>query len=253
MVLRAGGDKDRRLRPWHHMSCSFASGVVVQLTLSPLWVVKNNQQLGTYTSFFTGARKLWRSEGLRGFYRGITPGVLSAAQGGIQFLVYEEMRRLALAVQVKGQGAGSRDKQRARHGLGLLPVPVTMGITVLSKTAALLATSPLEVIKIRMRHVKSGEGYATVAEAASTIWNKEGVFGFYKGLGTNLIRLMPSQYVSAALLLAMFASARAAPNLTQTLPLLPNYRCITFVVYESVKEALLLRQESDTADTAAPP
>lgn len=49
---------------------------------------------------------IWRSEGLRGMYRGYLPGLAGTIHGGIQFMVYEELKQRGN----QWQGRGPNDK-----------------------------------------------------------------------------------------------------------------------------------------------
>jgi len=212
-------NRNERLSPLHHLMASFTSGVIVQLSLCPIWVIKNNQQLGNFNSFGEGVRHLYHKEGIRGFYRGLTPGIFSSIQGGVQFLVYEECRHLAIQSRHHRSDAGNYDRRGggkrkvARNDNEYLPVPITMACTIASKTVAMFVTNPIEVVKVRMRHVGAGIEYTNVYDSVRAIAKGEGIFGFYKGLRTNLIRLLPAQ-------------------------------CTTFTVYEGVKAHMLQKQQS---------
>ena len=165
-----------RLSPAHHLVASFVSGCIVQATLCPLWVVKVNQQVGIFPSFFSGLRTLYASEGVRGFYRGLVPGIWSCMHGAVQFAVYEEVKS-ALSVP------------------GLPPSVInTLAATFVSKTVATLVTSPIEVVKVRTRLASAGNS-AGVFETVTGILKSEGVSGFYRGVVPALVRLLPAQFL----------------------------------------------------------
>jgi solute carrier family 25 folate transporter 32 len=79
----------------------------------------------------------------------------------------------------------------------------TIIATVLSKSFATVLTSPIEVVKVRLRssRVRVDENVRGICRE---IYRKEGIRGFYKGVGTALIRILPGQ-------------------------------CLTFVTFETVK------------------
>ena len=41
-----------------------------------------------------GILRLWREEGIRGFYRGMIPAIFGVSNGAVQFMAYEEIRAL---------------------------------------------------------------------------------------------------------------------------------------------------------------
>jgi solute carrier family 25 folate transporter 32 len=157
--------------PIDHWSSSILASVAVQTALCPLWVVKLNQQLGQVDGFWPGLTKLWRKEGLRGLYRGLIPGYWSSLHLALQFVVYEELRKESFVAS---------------------PTLNTIVATVLSKSFATIMTSPIEVVKVRLRssNVSVNENIRGICRQ---IYRKEGITGFYKGVGTALIRILPGQ------------------------------------------------------------
>jgi solute carrier family 25 folate transporter 32 len=168
----------------HWISSVFAS-IAVQTLLCPLWVVKLNQQLGQVSKFWPGLISLARSEGVRGLYRGIIPGYWSSVHLAVQFVLYEEIKKFSF--------------------MDSLAVNTIIS-TVLSKSLATVITSPIEVVKVRLRSSKVSTR-ETVRSICRQIHAKEGAKGFYKGVGTALIRILPGQ-------------------------------CLTFLTFESVKRFL---------------
>jgi solute carrier family 25 folate transporter 32 len=168
-----------------HWTSSILASMAVQTILSPLWVVKLNQQLGHFESFSDGARQLMAKEGIRGFYRGLIPGYWSSSHFAIQFALYEDVRQRGIISNMALN---------------------TIFATVVSKTLAVVLTSPIEVVKVRMRssQVNLKENIRSIC---TQIWHKEGMRGFYKGVGTALLRILPGQ-------------------------------CLTFVTFELVKNIL---------------
>jgi len=90
-------------------ACGFAAGTIARLVIHPLDVVKKRFQVagfsrslaygqrvdaGAYKSFFAAVRTIARSEGVGGFYKGLTPSLIkSAPASAITFSVFEAARR----------------------------------------------------------------------------------------------------------------------------------------------------------------
>ena len=172
--------------PVDHWASSVLASMAVQTLLCPLWVVKLNQQLGNINGFWSGLNSLAQKEGVRGLYRGLIPGYWSSLHLAIQFVIYEELK--------------------TRTFVDSLTIN-TIIATVLSKSCATVLTSPIEVVKVRLRSssVRVGE---TITGICKQIYQKEGIRGFYRGVGTALIRILPGQ-------------------------------CLTFVTFETVKRMLV--------------
>ena len=145
---------------------------------------------GAYSSVFDGTRQLYQSEGLRGFYRGLVPSLFGVSHGALQFMAYEQMK--------KYQGARGSHPQKDLTNFDYL---VFSG---LSKLFAGSVTYPYQVIRSRLQTYDAGKNYTSARDVAVQVWKREGLSGFYKGLGPNLLRVIPSS-------------------------------CVTFLVYENIK------------------
>ncbi|KAF4759018.1 hypothetical protein FOZ63_015283, partial [Perkinsus olseni] len=165
---------------WNHLASAFAAGCAVQALLCPLWVVKVNVQLGVYPGGTAGCiRALYRTEGLSGFYRGLTPGLWGCTQGAVQFMVYEAMR----------------SKLQAYHGTEQLSPVDTMLATTIAKSASMIITNPITVLTVRMRDAGvRGYKYDNIWNSIRSILAKDGVLGFYRGVLVSLVRVMPAQW-----------------------------------------------------------
>jgi solute carrier family 25 folate transporter 32 len=66
----------------------------------------------------------------------------------------------------------------------------------LSKVFAGCVTYPYQVIRSRLQTYEAHIVYRGAVDAVGQIWAQEGVAGFYKGLGPNLLRVLPSTWVT---------------------------------------------------------
>ena len=168
--------------PLDHWVSSVFSSIVVQTLLCPLWVIKLNQQLGqSRGGFWSTGSHLYQTEGYRGMYRGLIPGYWTCSHLAVQFVLYEQLSSFL------GTGVTS-----------------TIFSTLVSKSIATVLTSPIEVVKVRLRSSKVSVA-ESIRSISVSIWRAEGLLGFYRGVGPALIRILPAQ-------------------------------CLTFVTYEWVKQ-----------------
>lgn len=203
------------------------------MATNPIWVIKtrlmsqsSSQSASNhlrspwqYRSTLDAARKMYRTEGIKSFYSGLTPALLGLSHVAIQFPLYE-----VLKAKFTGLGVGNTETEedRIQHYYGLAFA------IFLSKVCASTATYPHEVVRTRLQtqqrsapshssegiHFRGGlekpgehgrprggassDGmvntlrYRGTWQTCKTILAEEGWRGFYAGLGTNLIRAVPS-------------------------------------------------------------
>lgn len=160
---------------------------------------------------------MYRSEGILSFYSGLTPALLGLTHVAIQFPLYEIFKEKFTGI---GKGQKESDEDRSHHFYGLALA------VFLSKVCASTATYPHEVVRTRLQTQQRSaapptaqgmplrEGLTKVGDHGRTpglftpivselryrgtvqtcrvILMEEGWQGFYAGLGTNLIRAVPS-------------------------------------------------------------
>jgi len=201
---------------------SLCGGACSTMATNPIWVVKTRlmSQSSTHSSTsssrapwqyrgtFDAIRKMYRAEGIKPFYSGLTPAMLGLTHVAIQFPLYEVFKK-----EFTGLGGSESAADKAHHFYGL-----SLAI-FLSKVCASTATYPHEVVRTRLQTQQrslsahstektgdhgrppggpppkgavNGRIYRGTLDTCKTILAEEGWRGFYAGLGTNLIRAVPS-------------------------------------------------------------
>ena len=198
------------------------------MATNPIWVIKtrlmsqSSSRIATnhskapwhYKNTWDAARVMYRTEGLLSFYSGLTPALLGLTHVAIQFPLYEVFKEKFTGI---GKGQKETDEDRSHHFYGL-----AMAV-FLSKVCASTATYPHEVVRTRLQtqqrstSTPASQGmqmrenstklldhgrrlgfastdlrYRSTVQTCKTILMDEGWRGFYAGLGTNLIRAVPS-------------------------------------------------------------
>ncbi|KAL8674273.1 MAG: hypothetical protein Q9168_001340 [Polycauliona sp. 1 TL-2023] len=188
------------------------------MATNPIWVIKTrlmaqsntntaNNHLRPpwqYRNTLDAARKMYRAEGLLSFYSGLTPALFGLTHVAIQFPLYEVFKERFTGI---GAGMTETEEDRSHHFYGLALA------VFLSKVCASTATYPHEVVRTRLQtQLRSPSGtfsnnitpsrtngdhgrslpYRGTIQTCKTILLEEGWRGFYAGLGTNLIRAVPS-------------------------------------------------------------
>lgn len=147
---------------------------------------------GAYSSFTTGAKQILRTEGVAGFYRGLLPALFGVSHGALQFMAYEKMKiyRSKMAISAT---PGKPTTTATKRTLGNLDFFV---ISSFSKIFAGCVTYPYQVLRSRLQTYDAHLVYRGAGDAVAKIWAREGLAGFYKGLGPNLFRVLPSTWVT---------------------------------------------------------
>jgi solute carrier family 25 folate transporter 32 len=99
------------LTPWDNFSLAVCSGAAMVALTNPIWLIKlrmqlqmkkasealsrsqHPQQMELYTGMVDAARKIVRDEGFWALYKGSVPALLLTSHGGVQFVVYEFLRK----------------------------------------------------------------------------------------------------------------------------------------------------------------
>lgn len=124
--------------PYVHLTAAAIAGIVTGSVTNPIWVVKTRLQLATSQeaekrmmggSWHT-IKGIFRHEGIRGFYKGLSASYLGVTEGTIQWVLYEQLKKMSAGVE--GQGG-------IQEWVGML------GSAGTAKCVASLITYPHEV------------------------------------------------------------------------------------------------------------
>ncbi|MCO5576071.1 hypothetical protein L7F22_029878 [Adiantum nelumboides] len=218
----------------NHILSAMTAGMASTICTSPLWVVKTRFMDPTTKPYrHTGDAfvQIYKTEGLKGFYRGLLPSLFGVSHVAVQFPLYEsfkswarhqegvdeispgiiltcsssakmiasvltyphEVLRTRLQMQPRlVSGVGSSSITASQHR----SIYTAAGGRGASRPGRLAFLAPLLDRRRRpishLGNVNSGNRYTGVVQACSTIAREEGLRGFYKGMGVNLIRTVPS-------------------------------------------------------------
>ncbi|KAJ6567377.1 mitochondrial carrier domain-containing protein [Mycena vulgaris] len=201
--------------------CSAQASAVTAIMTNPIWVVKvrmfttRSDSPTAYRGVWHGFSSIVRSEGVLGLFRGTSLALFGVSNGAIQFVAYERMKRWGFELKKKQFELAGRPWTTDVDKLSNTAYSVMSGG---SKIAALAVTYPYQVVRSRIQNNATTHLYPTIPATIRRTWAQEGVRGFYRGLGTNLVRVLPGT-------------------------------CVTFVVYENI--AWLLRSTAAKRDQAA--
>jgi solute carrier family 25 folate transporter 32 len=185
----------------HYMYCAFTAGSLTGLVTNPIWVLKTRMlsssatDPGAYSSMLQGARSILVTDGIKGFWRGFTPSLFGVVQASLQFALYDRLK--------------DRHHQKRKDLKSTEPLSTWEYLTIsaTSKVFATVSMYPYQVVRSRLQIYGAPELYTSVRDVVKKIYLNEGMVGFYKGLSTNLVRVVPAT-------------------------------CLTFLVYETTRSKL---------------
>eukprot|EP01122_Echinamoeba_exundans_P003240 TRINITY_DN1336_c0_g1_i1.p1 TRINITY_DN1336_c0_g1~~TRINITY_DN1336_c0_g1_i1.p1 ORF type:complete len:289 (+),score=30.46 TRINITY_DN1336_c0_g1_i1:465-1331(+) len=158
------------------------AGVAVVTTTQPIWLVKTRMQLQSskesnrmYSNSFDAVRKIYKTEGLRAFYRGMSASYLGITESVLQFVLYDKLKQI----------------MQHQSGNDSLPPSIYLGTASVAKLIAAAATYPHEVIRTRLREAGNVK-YRGLFSGLVLIAKEEGVRGLYGGMGAHLMRVVPN-------------------------------------------------------------
>ncbi|KAF5321771.1 hypothetical protein D9619_001183 [Psilocybe cf. subviscida] len=222
----SGGDLNKTLSAPEYLICSAQASAVTAVITNPLWLVRVRMFASTansptaYRGLWDGLSTIVRTEGPMGLFRGTSLGLFGVSNGAIQFMVYEKMK--AWGFERKRRQHERAGKAYNMQGDKLSNFSYTV-MSITSKLAALSVTYPYQVVRSRIQNNAQSELFPTIPATIKRTWANEGFRGFFRGLGTNLVRVLPGT-------------------------------CITFVVYENLawllrtsaaRKAALLKADND--------
>lgn len=151
------------------------------------------------TSSLEMVARIVRTEGVTGLYKGMSASYLGVAEGTIQWVLYEYLKRLS------GEGAAAGgDGKTVEGGKKSGGLAGTIGSAGAAKLTASLITYPHEVVRTRLRQdtmVREGPGgslipkYRGLLQTFLLVLREEGAASLYGGLSAHLLRVVPNAAV----------------------------------------------------------
>jgi hypothetical protein len=146
-------------------------------------------------------RKILRTEGVAGLYRGYGATVLSfGPYSALNFTMYEQLK----AMFEKWLGARPKKQQHA----ATMPTAVYVLCGSLAGATAALVTNPLDLVKLRLQVQRQGsraalegspERYRHMGDGLLKLWRREGLRGYLHGASARVAFSAPSAAVNLAL------------------------------------------------------
>lgn len=140
---------------------------------------------------FECVRKVYQTDGLRGFYRGMSASYAGISETVIHFVIYESIKQKLL--ECKTASMMEPDEESVKEASDFVRM---MLAAATSKTCATTIAYPHEVVRTRLR--EEGTKYRSFFQTLSLIVQEEGYGSLYRGLTTHLVRQIPNTAIMMA-------------------------------------------------------
>ncbi|KAI1438518.1 mitochondrial folate carrier protein [Xylaria sp. CBS 124048] len=192
------------LTPQDYFVSSAVAGVFTQVLTNPVWVLKTRMlssdrgAAGAYQGVWAGAAQLLRTEGWRGFYRGLGISLFGVSHGAVQFAVYDPLKQIYARQRHRRKGTGKTESPGDDRGTQpMMTNEATLVISSVSKLVAGVTTYPYQVIRSRLQNYDAEERFGKgIRGVVKRTWREEGWRGFYRGVIPSMIRVMPATWVT---------------------------------------------------------
>ncbi|SAM02724.1 hypothetical protein [Absidia glauca] len=176
--------------PVVHLVSAATAGLVTSTVTNPIWVIKTRLQLQGNTRLYKNSldcvMHIIREEGVRGLYKGMSASYLGVAEGTIQWVTYEHLKRKWAAP--KNLTANTIGGKSAKEWMG------NLGAAAVSKFVAACISYPHEVVRTRLRQpAENGViKYTGLWQCFKLVWKEEGMVALYGGMSAHLMRVVPN-------------------------------------------------------------
>uniref|UniRef100_A0A8C7X7I8 Solute carrier family 25 member 36a n=1 Tax=Oryzias sinensis TaxID=183150 RepID=A0A8C7X7I8_9TELE len=173
-----------------HMVSAGMAGFTAITATNPIWLIKTRLQLDARSrgerrmSAFECVRRVYKADGFRGFYRGMSASYAGISETVIHFVIYENIKRRLLEAKAPNMEEEEDSSKDASDFIGMMLAAAT------SKTCATSIAYPHEVIRTRLR--EEGTKYRSFFQTLKTVPKEEGFRALYRGLTTHLVRQIPN-------------------------------------------------------------
>ncbi|TXT15614.1 hypothetical protein VHUM_00117 [Vanrija humicola] len=188
-----GGDPTYRTSAGQHLLAAAEASAITAMLTNPIWVVKTRvfatpaKDPNAYSGLWRSLKRIYAAEGMRGLYRGSLLALVGVSNGSIQFATYEEFKRRRIERKQRKFAERGREWRQEDEKLTNTEYILTSGA---SKFVAIALTYPYQVVRARVQNGAPGQQQSALKVIAET-YRREGLLAFYKGLGTNALRILP--------------------------------------------------------------
>ncbi|THY56108.1 carrier protein Rim2p/Mrs12p [Aureobasidium pullulans] len=193
-----------------HTAAAVTAGIVTGTATNPIWLIKTRMQLDNspstsrprHRNSFQYAMQIFKQEGIRGFYRGLSASYLGVAESALHLVLYERIKEISQSsVDIPPEVVDCELPSQRTPWPRILSYLGIGGSAGIAKLIAGVIAYPHEVsnaqlvIRTRLRQAPLPNGelkYTSLIQCIRTIWKEEGVLAFYGGITPHVLRAVPS-------------------------------------------------------------
>lgn len=204
-LFEGSGDYTQGYKWWTPFAAGCAADLCTSFFAVPFGIValrlqcRESRYSGSVTKAFS---TIWKEEGLRGFYRGLTAtvirdvpasgmwwGTYEAVKPHIARITEDRYKRVKARVDLTGEGPLS-DARRVWWASDRRSQFISGSVAGVVTT---ILINPLDVLKTRLQVLYHGTNVVapTIREESATIWRTEGLAGFMRGVAPKAITYAP--------------------------------------------------------------
>lgn len=183
--------------PVVHVVSAASASVITSTLTNPIWLIKTRLQLdkahfNKKLTIRRCAKQIYQEKGLKSFWRGVTASYYGAFETVIVWTLYERLKQ----IRQNEWERSIRDTLNPKPGGSLeyaIDFVFASATGAFSKFVATCLAYPHEVARTRLR--EPGTKYNKFWQTLSLTLREEGGRGLYRGLGTHLVRQIPSTMI----------------------------------------------------------
>ncbi|KAL9027791.1 MAG: hypothetical protein Q9196_003739 [Gyalolechia fulgens] len=190
-----GHNDPKALKPWTQFLAAGLGGMISQFAVYPLDTLKFRMQCETVEGGLHGnklisdtARKLWKKNGIRSFYRGLPMGLLGMfPYSAIDLTTFEYTKRFVVSYNAKKRHCHEDDASPGNFAIACMGA--------FSGAFGASVVYPLNLLRTRLQSQGTATHpptYTGIMDVTVKTIRGEGFRGLFKGITPNLLKVVPA-------------------------------------------------------------
>ncbi|KAL8965984.1 MAG: hypothetical protein Q9183_003584 [Haloplaca sp. 2 TL-2023] len=190
-----GHDDPKALHPWTQFLAAGLGGIISQAAIYPLDTLKFRMQCETVEGGLHGnklisatARKMWKTNGIRSFYRGLPMGLVGMfPYSAIDLTTFEYTKQFVVSHNAKKWGCHEEDAAIGNF--------MTAAIGAFSGAFGASVVYPINLLRTRLQSQGTAihpPTYTGIVDVTMKTIKNEGTRGLFKGITPNLLKVVPA-------------------------------------------------------------